>query len=116
MAKPDGPAARLLAPFHGRRDSEHEQALIRIVLGLLLVGYLIYAVLADGVVDGTERELLVAVVLFMTGAFGILAWIARDPLPMGCTSGSWSATASATAPATSTWPPRSASPGSAWCC
>ncbi len=81
MAKPDGPAARLLAPFHGRRDSEHEQALIRIVLGLLLVGYLIYAVLADGVVDGTERELLVAVVLFMTGAFGILAWIARDPLP-----------------------------------
>jgi len=73
--------ARITARFHGRLDSEHEQALIRIVLGLLLVTYLIVSILADRAVDGTDRALLVAVVLFITGAFVILGWIAWDPLP-----------------------------------
>ena len=31
MNRSGGPLARLLAPFRGRQDSEHEQALIRIV-------------------------------------------------------------------------------------
>ncbi len=73
--------ARFAARFHGRLDSEHEQALIRIALGLLLVSYLTVSVLADRAVDGTDRALLVAVVLFITGAFGILGWIAWAPLP-----------------------------------
>jgi two-component system sensor histidine kinase RpfC len=76
-----GLVARLLAPFQGRQDSELEQALIRIVLGLLLVGYLVFAVLSDGAVDVTERALLVAAGLFIAGAFGIIGWIAWDPLP-----------------------------------
>ncbi len=81
MTASGGLVARLLAPFQGRQDSELEQALIRIVLGLLLVGYLVFAVLSDGAVDVTERALLVAAGLFIVGAFGILGWIAWDPLP-----------------------------------
>ncbi len=81
MTASGGLFARLQAPFQGRQDSELEQALIRIVLGLLLVGYLTYAVLVDGVVDGTERALMLSAGLFIVGAFGILGWIARDPLP-----------------------------------
>ena len=81
MTASGGLVARLLAPFQGRQDSELEQALIRIVLGLLLVGYLVFAVLSDGAVDVTERALLVAAGLFIAGAFGIISWIAWDPLP-----------------------------------
>ena len=52
MTASGGLVARLLAPFRGRQDSELEQSLIRIVLGLLLVGYLVFAVLSDGAVAG----------------------------------------------------------------
>ncbi|MDX1593300.1 MAG: ATP-binding protein, partial [Gammaproteobacteria bacterium] len=81
MEAPSGRLARLAATFRGRQDSEHEQALIRIVLGLLVISYLVGAVLVDRTVDGTERALLLAVVLFLAGAFAIVGWIIRDPLP-----------------------------------
>lgn len=74
-----GPFARVLARFRGRSDSEHEQALIRMVLGLLLVSYLTAAVMADGQLEGTETALLVAVVLFIGCSLGLLGWIALLP-------------------------------------
>jgi len=73
--------ARMTARFHGRQDSEHEQALIRIVLGLLLATYLIVISHADRAVGDIDHAVVAGVGLFIVCALSILAWIAWAPEP-----------------------------------
>jgi two-component system sensor histidine kinase RpfC len=54
-AAPLGPVARLRARLHARPDTEHEQGILRLVIGALLVLYLLPGT------SGTERELILYV-------------------------------------------------------
>jgi len=54
-AQPTGPIARLRARLKARPDTEHEQGVLRLVIGALLVLYLLPGT------SGTERELIVYV-------------------------------------------------------
>jgi hypothetical protein len=62
-APPAGPLARLRARLQARPDTEHEQGILRLVIGALLVLYLLPGT------SGRERELiqLVGVAQFVVG-------------------------------------------------
>ena len=81
MSGVPGPMARFLARFRGRQDSEHEQALIRIVLGLLLATYLILISHADRGPGDLDHPVLIGVGIFVVCALSILGWIAWAPQP-----------------------------------
>ncbi len=81
MSARSSPLARLLASFRGRQDSEHEQALIRIVLGLLLAIYLITVSHADRSTGDIDLAVLAGVGVFFLCALSILGWIAWAPQP-----------------------------------
>ena len=72
---------RVTARFHSRQDSEHEQALIRIVLGLLLATYLIVISHADRAVGDIDHAVVAGVGLFIVCALSIIVWIAWAPEP-----------------------------------
>ncbi len=70
---------RCVPPWKGRRDSEHEQAVIRILVGALAAGYLFYLMLGGK----SAPEILVPTTLTITGFFiaaaCIVGWLCFDP-------------------------------------
>lgn len=55
-----------------RPDSEHEQALIRLVIGLIASAYLIHSVLTDGVIEAKEWHVMAIPVLFVLFSVAML--------------------------------------------
>jgi two-component system sensor histidine kinase RpfC len=62
-----------------RPDSEHAQAIIRLVIGLLASAYLINPVLADGVVSSEEWRVLILTTSFVLFSVAVLACIVIYP-------------------------------------
>lgn len=69
----------LVERLRQRQDTEHEQALIRLVIGLLFFAYLAVSAGADSVFDASETRLLTATAVFLLFSIGILLSIAINP-------------------------------------
>ncbi len=62
-----------------RADSEHEQALVRIVLASVASSYLWWSVYRDGILDVQEYRLLWMCVLYVLFSIGLFFFISIDP-------------------------------------
>ncbi|MBE0616733.1 MAG: hybrid sensor histidine kinase/response regulator, partial [Proteobacteria bacterium] len=75
----------LLAGVRGRlkarQDSEHEQALVRVVIGVIATGYVLMTAVVDGRVEGHEFLTLLFGVFFLTFAVGNVVAILARPAP-----------------------------------
>ncbi|MHB1140826.1 MAG: ATP-binding protein [Sulfuricaulis sp.] len=58
-----------------RPDSEHEQALIRLALAVIIVGYFFISAILDGVITQDEHPALSLSVLILLFSVGIISWI-----------------------------------------
>jgi two-component system sensor histidine kinase RpfC len=67
--------------FSGRPDSEHEQALIRLLVGGLLFVYLLPEAFAEGLAGKADGLFLLAMVCYLLLAAAIFAWIYFRPAP-----------------------------------
>jgi two-component system, sensor histidine kinase RpfC len=65
--------------FANRPDSEHEQAVIRLIIILLVLAYLLFSFRRDGRFDSTELHILFIGFLFVAFSILILAGIAANP-------------------------------------
>ncbi len=70
---------RLCGPFRNRPDSEHEQSLVRLGLGLAASIYLAVTTYHDGSIDPHGRYSLWLATIFLLMAISWLAWIAVRP-------------------------------------
>src|ERR1700694_1233350 len=69
-------AAAFVGPLYARTDPEElEQALIRLAFAVLVLGCFIWYAARDGEIDGVERKVLVATILYAVAAVAILARI-----------------------------------------
>lgn len=62
-----------------RPDSEHKQAIIRLIIGLIAFGYLLYSVLQDKVISQDDRYTLITAGIFFVCALAIIVWLIRNP-------------------------------------
>ena len=62
-----------------REDSEHEQAIIRIVIVFVVLVYLIFSAWKDGIVSATEKHALQIATMVFVFSVGLLARIAIHP-------------------------------------
>jgi len=78
-AKP-GLLARLRARLANRPDSEHEQALVRLIVGSVLFVYLLPKALTDPAgQQGVDQLFLSAMVVHILASTAIFAWIVAQP-------------------------------------
>ena len=92
-----GLLSKLIPAWKNRQDSEHEQAVIRLIIGSLASAYVLAACWID---SGNISVILVSgIVLFYILAFAIVAWLIIDPTVnaprriLGCAVDNLSATA-----------------------
>jgi two-component system, sensor histidine kinase RpfC len=71
--------AFLASPFRGRPDSEHEQALLRIALGLIVFFVLLGVAAAKGHLIESEIQGLSIIVPLLIASIGIYLWICFAP-------------------------------------
>lgn len=69
---------RFAARLRSRPDNEHEQAAIRLLIGVPFCAYLAVNILQDGLVTPSEQAVLFAAVLFMIGSLTVLILILMD--------------------------------------
>ncbi len=62
-----------------RPDSEHKQAIIRLIVGLIAFSYLVYSVLRDGGISTNDRYTLITAGLFFVCALAIIIWLIENP-------------------------------------
>ncbi len=62
-----------------RPNQEFGQAVIRIVLGSIIFGYLLYTIFIDVNVSTSDRNTLIVADTFFLFAFTIIIWIMIDP-------------------------------------
>lgn len=70
---------RLIPSWRNRPDTEHEQAIIRFVVGILTTVYILRVIFIDGFLSGKDQALLVIISLFFFGALMILLWLILSP-------------------------------------
>ena len=58
-----------------RSDSEHEQALIRLAIAVIIVGYFFTSAILDGEITQSEYPVLSLSVLILVFSIGIISWI-----------------------------------------
>jgi hypothetical protein len=66
-------AARLIPVWNNRPDTEHEQAIIRFVVGTITALCILMVVFRDGVPSSPDQTLLVIIGLFFSAALGIIS-------------------------------------------
>ncbi len=95
--------AEILAWFRdrlsNRPDSEHGQALVRIVLILLILGYVLLPSSRRGLDPDTYWDVLAIVLSGLVLSCGIFAWLLAGPAAPTCAG--WGACS----PTTGSWPP-----------
>ena len=74
-----GRLAALWDRLKGRPDTEHEQAIIRVAVGAVLLVYMLPKVLIDGAAQAADLGFWGGVVVFFGGSLVILADILRRP-------------------------------------
>jgi two-component system sensor histidine kinase RpfC len=62
-----------------RPDSEHEQALLRLAIGVIVLGYLYISALRDGFVSEAERPAVMLAVMFVMFSIAIFVGIVINP-------------------------------------
>ena len=67
------------ARWKNRPDSEHNQAMIRLGVGLVALIYLISTTYIDDHLSGDDLNTLTTAGLFFISAFSIILWLIRDP-------------------------------------
>ena len=72
-------ARKIRDTFAQRSDSEHEQAIIRIVIVSIVLAYLVYSAFQDGNISSSERHTLWIVSMFAVFSIGVLLRIAENP-------------------------------------
>jgi two-component system sensor histidine kinase RpfC len=73
------PIRNIKATLAKRDDSEHEQAIIRIVIVFVVLVYLIFSTWKDGFVSATEKHALEIAFMVFVFSLGLLARIAIHP-------------------------------------
>ena len=71
--------SRNVRAWHKREDTEHEQAAIRLLVGLVVAAYIIFNIFKDGVLNPQEQLTLLITGLFFAITFGILYWLILSP-------------------------------------
>ena len=69
----------LISLWDKRPDLEHQQALLRVVVGLIVFAYLLYTMLLDRNLSGSELYILLTSGTFFVTAFSLLAWLTLAP-------------------------------------
>ncbi len=72
-------ARKIRETFAQRPDSEHEQAIIRIVIVSIVLVYLVYSAFRDGTVNSTESHALWIVSMFTIFSLGVFLKILENP-------------------------------------
>lgn len=72
-------AAGLMLAMNNRPDSEHEQALIRFVVGLVAALYILNILFSDGILSDDDLSTLLIIGLFFSSASGIIVWLIASP-------------------------------------
>ncbi|MFT5699525.1 MAG: two-component system sensor histidine kinase RpfC [Desulforhopalus sp.] len=70
---------QLVSIWEERPDLEHQQALLRVAVGFVVFGYLLYTMLLDGNLSIKDQYILLTSGVFFVTAFIILAWLAISP-------------------------------------
>ena len=73
------PIRNIKATLAKRDDSEHEQAIIRIVIIIIVLVYLVYSAYQDGNISSTESHTLLIASLFMIFSAGVFLQILKNP-------------------------------------
>jgi two-component system sensor histidine kinase RpfC len=73
------PVRKIRDTFAKRPDSEHEQAIIRIVIISVVLVYLFVSTWQDGTINPTEKHALGIALLFAVFSFGLFIKIAVNP-------------------------------------
>lgn len=69
----------LASSWDNRPDFEHQQALLRLCVGFLVLVYLVYTVFHDGIFSISDKYTLFTASLFFVSGFTILVWLFKDP-------------------------------------
>lgn len=64
-----------------RPNQEYGQAIIRIIVGGVIFGYLLYTIFADAVLSAQDRYIFVTAIIFYLFAFSIITWVILDRKP-----------------------------------
>lgn len=70
---------RLVPVWADREDSEHEQAIIRLIVGGAAAAYLLYIILTGGGSSAAKFVTVACIVVFFVAASAIIFWILADP-------------------------------------
>ena len=73
--------SRKVPAWRNRSDSEHEQAVIRFLIGLAAFLYLFYNMARDGHLDANEKVTCLFAAPFFALTFGIIIWLILSPAP-----------------------------------
>lgn len=73
------PFKKFVALWENRSDLEHQQAFLRVVVGVIVFSYLLYTMLQDSVLSRNDLYVLFISGLFFATAFSILVWLSLDP-------------------------------------
>jgi len=74
-------AARMRLNIERRPDTEHEQAIVRLVISLIAMAYLLVVYPGEGAVDGVERSTLAVLTVFIVLAALTVIAVLRDTRP-----------------------------------
>jgi len=74
-----GLLARMVPVWRDRPDSEHEQAAIRVLVGLVAAAYLTLALSSHERIPELFRPTLFCIVAFFVAALIIIAWLVINP-------------------------------------
>ena len=72
-------AKRLLTTLKNREDSEHKQAIIRLIVGVVAASYLLAALFGQKNITGNLLPTTITITCFFIGAFFIFTWLIYDP-------------------------------------
>lgn len=73
------PVKELLTIWENRPDLEHQQALLRLAVGLIVFAYLLYTMLLDSGLSLDDLYVLLISAIFFITAFAILTWLTLVP-------------------------------------
>ncbi|GMR07026.1 MAG: hypothetical protein BMS9Abin26_0028 [Gammaproteobacteria bacterium] len=71
--------SRIYSRLKNRGDSEHEQAILRIVIGSAVLAYFLFTFSSDGTIDPAEQNVLFVTISFVSIALLILLGIIKYP-------------------------------------
>ncbi len=69
----------LFSLWDNREDLEHQQAMLRMAVGLIVFGYLVYTIFLDKYLSSRDIYVLSIACVYFTSAFAIIIWLSLSP-------------------------------------